>query len=433
MDAMNDKSASPPRDIAATLGLGATGRRLGRWRPWLVVLVLLLLALGAYVIFKPADNAGLPAYLTEAARQGDLTVTVSASGTLAPTNEVEVGSELSGIIEQVLVDVNDRVKKGQVLARLDVSKLQDQVAQAQANLKAAEAQVLQSQATVAEAKANLARLKHVAELSGGKVPSKLELDTAEATLERAVAAEASARASVAQVRAALNSDRTNLAKATIHSPINGVVLARKVEPGQTVAASLSAPVLFKLAEDLAKMELQVDVDEADVGQVQDGQAASFTVDAWPGRRYDALITRVNYGSTTTDQVVSYETTLEVDNKDLSLRPGMTATAEIVTVQLKDALLIPNGALRFTPDETTTAKKSGGLLSAMLPRPPAPKEKVLNGQKKEGTQRIWVLKDGQAVAVDITTGHSNGQYTQVTGGDLKPGTPVITDVAETTKP
>lgn len=429
----DDKPASSPRDIAATLGLEASGKRLGRWRRGLVVALIMLLALAAYFLFKPADNARLPAYQTEAARMGDLTVTVSASGTLAPTNEVEVGSELSGIIEQVFVDVNDHVKKGQVLARLDVSRLKDQVIQAQANLAAAEAQMLQSQASVAEAKANLARLRHVAELSGGKVPSSMELDTAEAALARAEAAEASARAGVAQVRAALNSDRTNLAKASIHSPINGVVLARKVEPGQTVAASLSAPVLFKLAEDLAKMELQVDVDEADVGQVRAGQAAGFTVDAWPGRRYDARITRVNYGSTTTDQVVSYETTLEVDNKDLSLRPGMTASAEIITVRLKDALLVPNAALRFTPAESAVAKKSGSLLSAMMPRPPQPKEKKLNVQKQEGTQRIWVLKDGRASPMDITTGYSNGQYTQVTGGGLKPGMPVITDVTETAKP
>ena len=430
---MNDKTATSPTDIAATLGVGATGKPKGRWRPWIAGGLAMLLALSGYVLFKPSDKSGLPAFQTEAARTGDLTVTVSASGTLAPTNEVEVGSELSGIIEQVFVDVNDRVKKGQVLARLDVSKLKDQVAQAQANLTAAEAQVLQTRATVSEAKANLARLKHVAELSGGKVPSKVELDTAAATLERAVAAEASAQATVAQVRAALNSDRTNLNKATIHSPINGVVLTRKVEPGQTVAASLSAPVLFKLAEDLSKMELQVKVDEADVGQVQAGQAASFTVDAWPGRRYDAHITRVNYVSTTTDQVVSYETTLEVGNQDLSLRPGMTATAEIITVQLKDALLIPNAALRFTPTETAAPKKSGGLVSAMLPRPPAPRVKQLGNGKKEGAHRIWVLQEGQASPLDVTIGHSNGQYTQVTGGGLKAGMSVITDTAETGKP
>jgi HlyD family secretion protein len=274
----------------------------------------------------------------------------------------------------------------------------------------------------------------VAELSGGKVPSKTELDSAEAALQRAIASEASARASVAQNRAALKSDRTNLAKASIVSPIDGVVLARKVEPGQTVAASLSAPVLFKLAEDLAKMELQVKVDEADVGKVREGQGASFTVDAWPGRKYTARITRVNFGSITTDQVVSYETTLQVDNHDLSLRPGMTASAEITAIQLNDVLLIPNAALRFSPPETAAPKKSGGLVSAMLPRPPAPREKKAGTEKKSGgAQRIWVLRNGQPVAVELATGYTDGKHTQVTGGDLKPGEPVITDTLETAKP
>lgn len=398
---------------------------------WGVPALLVLLLLAGYLMTRPSAQQTGPQYQTEAARRGDLTVSVSASGTLAPTNEVEVGSELSGIVEQVFVDVNDRVKKGQVLARLDVSKLQDTVVRSEANLAAAEAQVQQAGATVTEARSNLARLKHVAELSGGKVPSKAELDTGEATLQRAVAAEASAQASVAQNRAALKSDRTNLAKASILSPIDGVVLARKVEPGQTVAASLSAPVLFKLAENLAKMELQVDVDEADVGQVREGQTATFSVDAWPGRAYAARITRVSYGATTTDQVVSYETTLQVDNPDLSLRPGMTASAEIVTVRLKDALLIPNAALRFTPPDTGP-KKSRGLVSAMLPRPPAPPEKKAGSEKKSGTQRIWVQQNGQPAALDITTGFSDGQHTQVTSGELKVGMAVITDTVEVLK-
>lgn len=429
---MNDKTTAPATDIRAKLAMGLAPTRPGMKRYMLIALALLALVALAYVWLKPSGNAGLPSYQTEAVERADLTVTVSASGTLAPTNEVEVGSELSGIIERVEVDVNDRVNKGQILARLDISKLQDAVVKSEANLSAAEAQVTQAQATVAEARANLGRLRQVAELSGGKVPSKAELDSAEATLQRAVAAEASARASVAQQRAALKSDRTNLSKASIVSPIDGVVLSRKVEPGQTVAASLSAPVLFKLAEDLAKMELRVKVDEADVGKVKEGLDASFTVDAWPGRKYAARITRVDYGSTTTDQVVSYETTLQVDNQDLSLRPGMTASAEITAMRLPGALLIPNAALRFTP-ASTAPKRSGGLVSAMLPRPPAPPEKKAGSEKKSGTQRIWVLKDGQAAPVDIVTGQTDGKRTQVTAGDLKPGDKVITDTLEAAKP
>lgn len=409
----------------------ATGKRKG-WRArWPLLPALALLAASAFLLLRPSGQPAGPRYLSEPASRGDLTVTVSASGTLVPTNEVEVGSELSGIIEQVFVDVNNRVRKGQILARLDTAKLQDAVVKSEANLAAAEAQVEQARATLAESRANLSRLRKVAELSGGKVPAKAELDSAEAALRRAVAAEAGAQASVAQNLAALKSDRTNLAKASIVSPIDGIVLTRKVEPGQTVAASLSAPVLFKLAEDLGKMELQVKVDEADVGQVKEGLGATFSVDAWPGRKYTARITRVDYGSTTTDQVVSYETTLQVDNRDLSLRPGMTASAEIITSEIKDALLIPNSALRYTPPDTTP-QKSRGLVSAMLPRPPPPPEKMAGSVKKPGTQRIWILQSGQPVPLDITTGFSDGQHTQVTGGGLKAGMTVITDTVEVVK-
>ena len=419
---------APAQDPSLTelLASGKAGAR--RWR-WPLLAGAALLAVAAYLLWRPAEDSALPRFQTESASQGDLTVTVSASGTLAPTNEVEVGSELSGIIDKVLVDVNDRVRKGQVLARLDVSKLQDAVVRSQANLAASEAKVEQASATLAEARANLARLQKVAELSGGKVPSRAELDAALASVNRAVGSQAAARASVAQNAATLKSDRTNVAKASILSPINGVVLARKVEPGQTVAASFSAPILFKLAEDLTRMELQVKVDEADVGQVKEGLAATFTVDAWPGRKYDARITRVNYGSTTTDQVVSYETMLQVDNADLSLRPGMTASAEIVTARVEDAMLVPNAALRFSPPAADAPKPSRGLMSAMMPRPPAPPPKKSHPEKRSGGERVWILQNGQPTPVDITIGLSDGRRTQVTGGALQAGMAVITDTLE----
>lgn len=434
---MNPPKNPSSGDIKATLGLSSgmqrwTGRRLWWWAAAIVALVAL--AALAFFVIGSRNNAQAPRYQTSEAQKGDLTVTVSATGTLAPTNEVEVGSEVSGTIEDVKVDVNDRVKKGQLLASLDTSKQQDAVAKARATLAAADATVLQKRATVAQAKATLARYRQVAELSGGKVPSKQELDIAAADEQRAIADEASAAASVLQAKAALRAEETTLAKAYIHSPIDGVVLTRKVDPGQTVAATMQTPVLFTLAEDLSKMELQVDVDEADVGNVKDGQSAVFTVDAWPNRKYKARVTRVSFGSQTTDKVVSYLTTLQVDNQDLSLRPGMTATAEITTVELKDVLLVPNAALRFSPAETATAaKKSGGLLSAMMPRPPLQPQKKLAREKKEGSQRVWVLQNGQAVPVDVTVGYTNGSQTQVTGGDLRAGTQVITDTLSTAQP
>jgi HlyD family secretion protein len=301
------------------------------------------------------------------------------------------------------------------------------VAKSRALLAAAEAQVLQAQATVAEARATLSRYQQVAQLSGGKVPSKSEMDSAEANLKRAEANVASARASVTQARATLQSDETNLGKASIRSPINGVVLSRQVDPGQTVAASFQAPVLFKLAEDLTKMELQVDVDEADVGQVKAGQKATFSVDAWPGRDYTAVITRVGYGAQEAEGVVSYLTVLEVANDDLSLRPGMTGTADITTLTRENALLVPNAALRFTPAATDAAEKKPGssVVGALMPRMPR-QPKTVKVTPNGGAQRVWVLQEGQPVAIDVKTGASNGRVTEVTGGALKAGMQVITE-------
>jgi HlyD family secretion protein len=421
----NTKSTAKLQELLSQTG----GRgRLANLRKWLIVATVLIIVALLYLSFSNRNNAKLPQYQTAPAAMGTLVVKVSATGNLQPTNQVDVGSELSGIVDKVFVDDNDHVKQGQELARLDLSKLQDAVAKSRANLASTEALVQQAQATVAEARANLARLKQVEILSGGKVPSKSEMATAEANLKRAEANEASARASVTQARASLQSDETNLAKAHIRSPIDGVVLARQVEPGQTVAASFQAPVLFKLAEDLSKMELQVDVDEADVGRVQVGQKAVFTVDAWPGRQYPATITRVGYGSQVKDGVVSYPAMLQVANTDLSLRPGMTATAEITTLTRENVLLVPNAALRFTPPTTAAAqpKSRGSVLSALMPRPPRSQTQTKQTPVAGGKQRIWVLRDGQAVPIEVQTGPTNGRVTEIVGGDLRAGMEVITE-------
>ncbi|MFO1421821.1 MAG: efflux RND transporter periplasmic adaptor subunit [Candidatus Competibacteraceae bacterium] len=406
----------------------------GRFRllRWLIAAGALALAVGGFLWFRSGPVAdAAPQYQTEPLGQGNLRVTVSATGKLAPINQVDVGSELSGTIETILVDDNDRVNKGQVLARLDLTKLQNQIAKSKAALASAEAKVLQTVATVKESRANLGRLRQVAKLSGGKVPAPTELETAEAKVDRAVADEASARAAVEEARATLRTNETDLAKASIRSPIDGVVLQRKVEPGQTVAASLQAPVLFTLAENLAQMELQVDVDEADVGQVREGQSATFTVDAYPNRSYPARIRQVRFGAETVNNVVTYKTILNVDNDDLSLRPGMTATAEIVTTERENVLLVPNAALRFTPPPPSEAQSSGGggLVASLLPRPPrglAPRRQSTNAKSGKGAVRqIWVLRDGQPVAVPVTVGSSDGRMTEVTGEGLEPGLPVIT--------
>lgn len=426
---MNTSTASAGTSAKTLLADDSTGARSRRWK-WLGGAAVLLAAGLAYFLVRGDDAALQPQYRTEDASMGRLVVKVSATGNLQPTNTVDVGSELSGIVEKVFVDDNDSVKKGQVLAQLDLSKLRDAVARSRANLVATEAQVTQMRATVAEARATLERYRTVAQLSGGKVPSQAEMDAAVANLARAEANEASARASVTQARATLQSDETNLGKAHIRSPINGVVLSRQVDPGQTVAASFQAPVLFKLAEDLTQMELQVAVDEADVAQVKAGQQAMFTVDAWPGRQYTAVIRRVGFGSQSQDGVISYRTVLDVDNADLSLRPGMTGTADITTLVRENVLLVPNGALRFTPETSEAAPKqsSRGVAGMLMPRPPRqpPKARAAPG----GTPRVWVLRDGQPVAMDVRTGATNGRMTEIVGGELKAGMAVITEALRT---
>lgn len=428
---MNQAGANSRSTMPDFLKAEASGSLLGKHKLRWLSAIAVIVAIAAALLLASGGAARQGRYVTEEAAMGELTVGVSASGTLQPTRSVDVGSELSGTLDAVLVNENDQVAKGQVLARLDTSKLLDAAAKSRAALAAAEATVAQMVATVAEARANLTRQRRVAELSGGKVPSKSELESAEAGLQRAIANEAGARAQVIQARAALKTDETNVRKAVIRSPINGVVLTRKVEPGQTVVAAMTIPVLFTIAEDLTKMELDVKVDEADVGSVKLGQPASFSVSAWPGRTFPATIQRVGIGSTTTDNVVTYKTVLGVANQDLALRPGMTATARIITAKRENALLVPNAALRFTPPAAAESTQQGGLLSRLLPRPPQAKKQPATAAGN-GTRQVWVLRDGQPLAVATPVGVSNGRQTEILGGDLKAGTAVITDYQEVQK-
>ena len=421
---MNEQNSTDP--LKSILNQTSRGLRLGNRRRWVVVggIVLLLLALLPFIHGGKASRGN---YVTEPATMGNLMVTVSATGTLQPTTSIDVGSEQSGTLAAVLVQENDHVKRGQLLARLDLAKLQDAVNKSRAALAAAEASVAQAKATIAESGASLARMRQVAELSGGKVPSKSEMETAEATFERALANETSASATVLQAQASLKTDETNLSKGTIRSPVNGVVLSRKVEPGQTVVAAMTIPVLFTIAEDLTAMELQVKVDEADVANVKLGQPASFTVSAWSGRTFPATIQRVGLGSTITDNVVTYKTVLTVRNDDLALRPGMTATASIVTAQRKNALLVPNAALRFTPPSNSNDSNNGSFVSNLLPRPPSDVKRP-NTAPTDNPQ-VWVMSDSGPQAITVKTGVSNGRQTEIVGGDLKPGMAVITEYQE----
>lgn len=409
------------------------------WRKWAIrgaIGVVLLVAI--LLLARCFSGEDKPNYATREVRKGDLTVTVSATGNLKPINQVDVGSEQSGKITAVYVDVNDRVRKGQKLAELDTRRLVDAVNQNRAQVSASQASVTQAQAQVALARATLDRQMNVYQLSGGKVPARTELDTARANFQNALGALRAQQAQVDVSRAQLATAQTNLSIAQIVSPVNGVVLARNIEPGQTVAASLNAPVLFTLAEDLTQMEVDVAVDEADVGQLKDGQTASFAVDAFPGRTFPAKVTRVNVGSNsssttstassgttsaTAGTVVAYTAVLAVNNQDETLRPGMTATADIVTQQLRDVLLVPNAAMRFKP----SAGKGGGITS-VLPGP----GRLRRGNARQvsfgagSSQTVYVLgEDGQPKPVQIVIGASDGARTVVTGGDLKPGMRVIT--------
>lgn len=426
-------------DSAAAAGLDALlGDDAPRpwWRrraTWIAALLLLTAAAAvAFALGRRADTAQQRQFRTEAVQRGTLELKVVANGTLAPTLTVNIGSELSGTVAKVLVDINDRVEKGQVLVELDTTKLRDQMARSRATLASAEAQVAQAAATLKEARANLARMDEVSRLSGGRVPSATEFDSARANAERAAADEAAARAKVADARAALRVDETNLAKASIRSPIDGVVLTRSVDPGNAVAASLQAVTLFSIAADLKRMKLQVNVDEADVGRVQQGQQASFTVAAWPNRNFPATIQRVGYGSTTKENVVTYVADLSVDNSELLLRPGMTATANIAAARREGVLLVPNPALRFTPAEPRAASPDAGLVGKLMPGPPRGPAKRAGVSAAPGAQRqVWVLRDGAPVAVPVTTGLSDGRRTEVSGGGLREGDAVIVD--ETVRP
>ena len=383
------------------------GRRKLLWWGLLIVLI----GVGFYLWFGWANQSNIR-YVSEPVTRGSLVVTATATGTLQPTRTVEVGSELSGTLEDVFVQENDVVQVGELLAVLDTSKLADAIAKSEASLSSARAQVLLSEATVAEARATLARMQEVFKLSDGKVPSESEIEVADATLKRAIANRSAAQASVMQAEAEVKTNQTNLQKAQIKSSVNGVVLTREVEPGNTVVAAMSTPVLFTIAEDLRRMELQVQVDEADVALVRPGQPVTFTVSAWPGRQFPASIERVGLGSTTTDNVVTYKTILRVNNDDLALRPGMTATATITTAERENVLLVPNAALRYRPSDSVLESMGDGMGDST-------DEPLSIGQV-----RVWRLDGDQPEAVAVTVGISNGRLTEVLSGDLQVGDVVI---------
>lgn len=400
---MNEQARLPDAEILDRLGLPSPRRRR---RGLIALAVVAVVAAIAATAFYFLNSASTMSYVTAEVVRGPLVVRVSATGTLQPEDQVDVGAEISGRVDRVTVDFNDEVTRGQVLAVINTDQIRAQLAQSQAALNAARAAVSTNEATVTETREKRDRAQG---LFARSIVSAQDLQTAEADYARAVASVAKAKADVENASAQVQLHQTALDKAAVRSPIDGIVLDRKVQQGQTVAASFQTPVLFTLASDLARMKLEVDIDEADIGQVREGQTATFTVDAFPQRRFDATLTSLRNAPKTTNGVVTYQGVLQVDNKAGLLRPGLTATVDILVAQSEDSLLVPNGALRFTPP--------GG--DALAP----PLVLATNG---ELVGRVWVMENSKPVHRDLRIGRSDGRNTQVLSGDLMPGDDVIVD-------
>ena len=406
-----------------------TKTRKRRWlRGWMIwaVLILALGAGGYWYWAGQGTNAATVRYTTSAAAKGEITVIVTAVGTVEPTLQVDVGSLISGTISQVAVAINDQVSKGQVLARLDTSSLEAELARVQAVLSASKAAVEDTMATQEAAIADLTRSQKLREKG---LVSEEDMATAFTAKRRADAARASAEANVHVAEANVKLSQTSIDKAEIVAPIDGIVLNMTAGQGQTVSASGSTVTLFTLAHDLGQMQLQVDVGEADIGKLTVGDRARFSVDAYLGETFPADVKATYFAPQKVDGIVTYATILAIDNSDHRLRPGMTASADIVVEHVSDVLTVPNAAFRYTPPVQVAARQSSGLLGMLFsggaPGSRAPRTSVTNEVTADGTRNLYVLKDGVASKVAIKTGVTDGDLTEVLAGPLAEGDAVIT--------
>ena len=415
-----DTPPKMPSDSRPDLARLARSRPRPRW-PWVLVL-LAILGAGGWLWSARGTTPAAVSYDTTPVERGEMRVTVIATGTVQPTTRVEISSELSGTIAAVEADFNDEVTEGQVLARLDDTNLRARVTTAEAQLAAAAARLTQAEATASETDDAWTSTQA---LDKRGLATRTTVVATRAAHDRAMAAVEIAAADLKLAEASLSEARSDLAKAAIRSPIDGIVLSRTAEKGQIVAATLNAPILFTLAEDLARMDLQVDIDEADIGRVAVGNEATFTVDAYPGRSFPARITQLRFAPQENEGVVTYKAVLSVENTDRLLRPGMTATATITVARQDGVLLVPLAALRYAPPVETAEDRSGsGLLGYIFPARPGsgPRQKV------DGSS-LWVLRDGKPERVAITPGSSDGRVMAVTSDALKEGDLVITDQRE----
>jgi HlyD family secretion protein len=409
-------SSSPTNiapDIAAALSLDKSGRATASKRKWLRYLLIPLVLFGGFYGYQSWSTkaATTKTYVSEPATIGNLVVEVSASGTLQPLTKVDVSSEQSGVVRQVNFDENDSVKKGDILAVLDTTTLSAQVERAEASVVAAKARITDAQTTLKEMEQTLDRSKSLA--TRGTL-SQQDLEGVVAKRDRATSSVTSVEADLAVAQADLKLQQAALAKSTIYAPIDGIILTRSVDTGQTVAASLSAPILFVIAADLKNMKLEAAIDEADIGMVAKDQNAKFKVDAYPDKNFDAAITQIAYASQTTDNVVTYEAQLGVDNTDLTLRPGMTANVNIIVREANGVLTVPNSAFRYQPTPVAEAK-SFSLTSMFMPRMGRQQAKSAPAVASDGTRTLYLLKNGAPEAVQVKTGSTDGTRTEVLSG------------------
>ena len=422
---VEQEPASPHTPSMDLLPLTRTSSR--RWPLWLAPLALLAGGggYGLYTYLESGDEEQVQ-YRTEALRRQDVVKQVTATGTLSPRVKVDVGSQVSGRIQELLVDFNSVVKKGQVIARLDSRLYKMEVASAKANLSAARANLSKARTAAQVARAQYQRDKG---LAAKKLVAAADLETRLAAYRSATAQVNAALASVSQANAALTKSRVNLAYTTVVAPIDGVVVSRSVDVGQTVAASLSAPTLFTIAGDLRKMEVHTSVAEADVGQLREGMEVRFTVDAFPREQFKGVVRQVRYEAQTVQNVVTYDAVVSVENRRLKLRPGMTANASFIVAERKNALAIPSLALRFKPMTAKTATTAKTAKTVKTARTAKTGEDRPRGKTRK--RAVWVLRQGAPVKVIVQTGISNGTVTELVKGDLEPGDQLVVSASSGT--
>jgi HlyD family secretion protein len=401
---------------------------------WIVVL-----ALGGFAAYRFGpwfndDANAKPAFDTVSLARGPIVSKVTASGTLSALVTVQVGSQVSGRIKEIHADYNSEVKKGQVIAKIDPQLFNASLEQARANQSAAQGELLKAKVQAADAARQLVRIKSLAER---KLVAEAELDTAQATTEMAQAGVAAANGRLQQTKAAYHQAQVNLTYTTITSPIDGVVISRSVDVGQTVAASLQSPILFTIAEDLRKMHVDTSVAEADVGKLEDGMKATFYVDAYPTERFEGRVRQIRNAPTTVQNVVTYDAVIDVDNPDLKLRPGMTANVTFVYAERPNALRVPNAALRFKPTPEMLGQPAAGTagaqtrtnVSTSLRARGAGPSPLARSQKRT----VYRLEGGKPTPVEITIGITDGSHTELVEGALEEGSQLITDTAGGSKP